>query len=156
MDQTIPETIQWEAPEYHHHEKSADWYWAIGIIALSIAVLSIIFQNILFSIFIILAAIVMTLYAYRKPRIVPIEVNSRGIQVDKTLYSFDALESFWIEADEYHPQIIVKSKKMMMPYIVVPIGDINPDEVRTYLLMHLKEVEHHEPLGQKLMEYLGF
>ena len=28
----LPSKIKWNAPEYEFHEKSTEWYWALGII----------------------------------------------------------------------------------------------------------------------------
>ena len=35
--------IEWDAHEYEHKERSADWFWAVGIISVSMAVAAIIF-----------------------------------------------------------------------------------------------------------------
>ena len=43
-----------------------------------------------------------------------------------------------------------------MPYIIIPLGDADPETVRNFLLEYLNEEEHSEPLSHKLMEYLGF
>ena len=29
--------FEWSAMEHHHEEKSVDWYWGIGIVAIAIA-----------------------------------------------------------------------------------------------------------------------
>ena len=31
----ITRAITWEAPEHNHIEKTSDWYWALGIIAVA-------------------------------------------------------------------------------------------------------------------------
>jgi hypothetical protein len=150
------ETLSWDVLEHNHGEKSADWYWSLGIIALTIALLCILFGNILLAIFVVLAAFTMGLHAHKEPKLITIELNSRGILVDSTLYAYSALESFWIEEHDNPPNIIIQSKKHLMPYVVLPINHLSPDDVRDYLLLHLKEVEHHESLGHKALEYLGF
>jgi hypothetical protein len=38
----------------------------------------------------------------------------------------------------------------------VPLGDAPAHEVREFLLEHMKEIEHHESLAHKLLEYFGF
>ena len=47
--------INWKTIEHNHQEKSSDWYWILGIIAIATAVLSIYFGNILFAIVILLS-----------------------------------------------------------------------------------------------------
>lgn len=148
--------ITWDMPEYYHTDKTADWYWTLGIIAISIAVLCVLFGDVLLALFAILGALTLGIYAHREPNIVPHEISTKGVLVDKTLYTFNSLESFWIESDEPRPKIVLKSKKMFMPYILIPCEGLPLNEVRKVLLAHLPEVEHHEPLTQKLFEHFGF
>lgn len=150
------EVLTWDAPEYHHFDKSADWYWSLGIIAVSIAVLSIVFGNVLFSLFILLAAITVGLYAGRHPDLAHVELRPRGIIFNDRMYKYTLLDAFWVEEDEYPHKIILKSKKLLMPYIIIPIGNIHPGDVRLFLKMHLKEEEHHESVVHKMFEYFGF
>ena len=39
--------FEWEGTEYRFEDKSADWYWALGIIATAIAIAAVLFNNIL-------------------------------------------------------------------------------------------------------------
>ena len=39
--------ISWNAPEHYHVEKTNDWYWAVGIITLALAVVCIMFGQVL-------------------------------------------------------------------------------------------------------------
>jgi hypothetical protein len=148
--------LTWEAHEHEYREKSSDWYWAVGIITLSIAAISIIFNDIIFAIFIIIGAFALCLASSKAPRILTYEITDRGIRVNDTLYLYQNLDSFWVEVDEAEPKLLVKSKKFFMPYLIANLNDHEPDDVRTVLLGFLKEEEHTEPLGQKIMEYLGF
>ncbi|GMQ95364.1 MAG: hypothetical protein BMS9Abin13_477 [Patescibacteria group bacterium] len=150
------ETIVWSAPEYEYKEKSADWYWALSIIALSLTVAVFILGNMLFAVFILISAFTLALYGARKPHILEVKINKRGIRVNNTLYPYTTLKSFWIDDEGEKSQIIIQSEKPLMPYIIVPLGDVSADMVRDTLLEFLEEEEHVEPLSQKLMEYLGF
>ncbi|MBI2618292.1 hypothetical protein HYW58_02465 [Candidatus Kaiserbacteria bacterium] len=151
------DTISWQGYEYDHHEKSSDWFWALGIIALSSAVTAVIFKNILFALLIIIGAFVMALFAARRPHMVHFEINKRGIGIDETLYPFKTLESFWIEEDEHgHHVLILKSQRVVMPYIVIPLSDENMEDARNVLLTKLKEEELREPVSHKILEFFGF
>ena len=148
--------ISWDAPEHLHTEKNNDWYWAVGIITITIAALAIILNNVIFAIFIIVAAFALVVHAAKKPRIIHIEINDRGIVIDKVLYPFLTLESFWIDAHEEIPKIILKSHKVFMPFITVHIEEVDREHVRDILLNYIAETEHIEPLSQKIMERFGF
>lgn len=148
--------IEWNAPEHIHTEKTNDWYWGVGIITLTATVLAFIFGNVIFGIFILVGVFALVVHSSRRPRTLHIEVNDRGIIVDKLLYPFLTLESFWIEADQAYPKILLKSLKTFMPYLVIHIEEVDPEKVREILLKYIAETEHHEPLTQKLLERFGF
>jgi len=84
------------------------------------------------------------------------QVNDRGIMVDDVLYPFLTLHSFWIEHDHPEPKILIKSQKFFMPFITMPIDEVNPEDVRTILLHYIAETEHLEPLSLKVLEVMGF
>ena len=148
--------IAWDAPEHIHTEKNNDWYWAVGIITITSTVLAFIFGNIIFGIFIIIASFALVTHAAKEPRTIHYEINDRGVMVDKTLFPFLSLESFWIDAHEIPSKILLKSHKIFMPYITIYIEEVDPEKVRDILLNYIAETEHQEPLTQKLLEKFGF
>ena len=148
--------ISWNAPSHLYIEKGQDWYWAVGIITLAIAVVSFIFGNIIPGVFVIVAAIALVAHASRPATIVTYEINDRGIVADGILYPFVSLDSFWVPHDEYPSKVIIKSRKLFMPLIVIYIDNINPESIREVLLHYIAETEHREPLLKKVMERFGF
>ena len=148
--------LSWEALEHHHEEKNADWFWSLGIITVSVAILCIILGNLLLAIFILIAAFTSAAHARRLPKLQYYELNFKGIIINNNLYRYSTLDSFWIEEEHHEPHIILKSKKLFVPFIIVPIQEYHHDDIRDFLLMHLKEVEHHESLWHRVLEYFGF
>ena len=59
--------LEWEGREYDHNPKSADWYWALGIIAVAATVASVLFGNYLLAVLVIVAAIALALHAAKRP-----------------------------------------------------------------------------------------
>lgn len=153
---TNSNALRWQAPEYVFQDKRSDWFWALGIIAISGAVTAVLLGNVLFAALIIIGAFTMALYAARKPRIVSFEINGRGVVASSTLYPFQTLEAFWVDEARHEPVLILQSTKTFMPYIVVPLGDIDLDVVRERLGTRLQETELIEPFSVKVMEFFGF
>lgn len=151
-----PDTIQWKGYEYSHREKTSDWFWAVGIIAFSASAAAVIFNNVIFAIFIILSAFTLSLYAARKPSLINIELNNKGVVVGKYLHPYQTLEKFCLVNKKHGIEIILKSKKTMFPYITVQADQADPDSIREYLSQYLIEEEMFEPLTQTIIEYLGF
>lgn len=149
--------ISWHALEYKKREKTADWYWAVIIIAISIIVISILIDNILFAVLVILSVIALLMFSNRDPLVVEVEIDERGVRVQDELYPFSTLEAFWIDiTDAEDHKIILKSKKTMMPLIMVPIAEYDYKDIRIILLNKIEEKELQEPLSQKIMAKLGF
>jgi len=150
--------LKWQAHEYDHFERTTDWYWAVAIITLALIALSVLLGDYLFAIVIVIGVFTLVLYTYRAPKLVSYEITKKGVRVEKHLYPYVNIESFWVEDHQVHPRpkLILKSSKVVMPFIIIPIEGIHPDEIHSVLQNFIPEEEHHEPLAQKIMEYLGF
>ncbi len=148
--------ISWQAPEYIHREKTTDWYWIVAIVTISVALISVIFGNLIFAILIIISSFALSLFAGRKPHVIDMEINNVGITVGKAHHPYGLLDSFWIETRDKHPRIILKSNKTFSTLITVLIDENHAEEIRAKLGEHLPEEEHTEPVLEKLLIYLGF
>ncbi|OHB04327.1 MAG: hypothetical protein A3B14_02555 [Candidatus Zambryskibacteria bacterium RIFCSPLOWO2_01_FULL_45_21] len=152
-----PKALQWNTLEYEHRERGSDWFWAVGILTVAIAITSIIFNNVLFAIVILLSGFTLALFAARHPKSVEITIDEKGVRLDSYFYPYHSLESFWVDdRGEGQHKILIKSQKLIMPYIVVPIEEVSSEEVRETLSKYLPEVFHAESNLQKLLERLGF
>lgn len=150
--------LSWNTIEYLHQEKTTDWYWIVGIVSLSIAVISVIMNNIIFAILILVSSFTLALFATKPPHEIEIDIDDMGVRVGKTLYPYKHLDSFWVETRENNDRILIKSKKIFMPLIIIFIEEnqVRPGDVRALLLRHMQEEEHSEPILEKLLVYLGF
>lgn len=149
--------VSWEAPEHRHIEKTSDWYWALGIVAIAAAAASMIFSNVLFGVVILLGASTMVLVAHRHPKMVSFEVSVRGIRVDNDLYPFGTLDSFCIdEENPAGPQLIVKSKHLFTPLIILPIPEDLIDDIEDIIAPRLHDEHLEEPIAHRLLEFFGF
>lgn len=155
----IPE-ISWRTLEHHHnHDKSQDWYWTLGIITVALVILLMYFGDYLFGVVVLLGAFTMILYSQKEHEEISVSLGTRGVLIDETLFPYKTLESFWVE-DEIEGEVnhlILKSKKTIMPHVIIPLADdLDPDLITEYLLQYLDEEELEESLAHRLMEYLGF
>jgi len=145
--------IEWQAFEYPYQTKTADWFWVVWIIAVGIAVTAYLFNNILFGVFVLLGAFSLSLFGSRQPDLLIFRLSPKGITIKNKLIPFFSLKSFWVEDGK----IIFQAKNKIIPFIVVPLNDeIDNEQLREYLLEHLEEEEHHEPILQRIAERLGF
>lgn len=157
MRKTNPFRIEWDAHIYEHKERNQDWFWAVGIVTFAIAVVSVIFGNIIFAILILTAAFSLALFINRPPETVHVVVNEKGITRGNVLYPYTSLKSYWIDIEHPHNKILLKSQKVFMPLIVIPLGkDVNLDNLDNTLSQILEKEEHQLPFVELLLEYLGF
>lgn len=151
------EIIKWQAPEYNYTEKSSEWFWAFGIISISLIVASFIAMNITLAIIFILGAFSLMMLAVKKPFNVNIEINNKGILIGNSFYPYKNLDSFGIEYYKDHVLLIIHSKKMIMPQIsiIIDIDQVDPEYVKEYLENFLEEKDHAESVVYKISEKIG-
>jgi len=147
--------LRWWAYEYPFKKRGADWFWALGILTLSLFITAILLKNFLFAVLVLLSGALLLLFSVRKPRIVTFEIFDTGILVEKRLYLFKDLDAFYI--DETHPdRLLLQSKRLLMPILALPLENVEPTQVKALLLDRLKEKELQESLAIHLFERLGF
>lgn len=155
-------SISWINHEYEHREHSADWFWAVGIITVSLAVAFIIVGNILFSIILLIGVGLLLYYAKHPPEPKEYRISKNGIRAGDTLYPWETLHSFWIiekeeNAKDYHePKLLLTSKKAMMTHIIIPLNEYIVDDVHEILYNMIPEEPRVEPLPDRLIRKLGF
>jgi hypothetical protein len=150
-------SFNWQTPEYFHTEKSRDWYWTVGIIAVALALTAIIFGDVLFGVVILVGSFTLALFASRKPNIVSVEVNEKGVVIEKIFYPFKNLESFSVDTDHHHgPRLLLRSKKAVMPLVAVPLMHDDQDGLKSFLAKRLKEESFEQSFMHTVFEKLGF
>ena len=151
------DTITWKIYEFEHHKKSADWYWILGIVALSLALISIFLDNILFAILVAIGAFTVALYASKSPKLLEVTLSKRGIHIDSETHPWGSLESFWIDdTREHHTKLLLTSKKTLATQLIIPLGDVSHEEVRAYLLRYIEEMPQGESVIERVMELVRF
>jgi hypothetical protein len=148
--------ISWSAYEHEHVERGRDWYIALGVVAVSIAVICVVFNNVLFGVLIIAAAITLAILAKRPPQFEVIELSDRGIKIGPTMHKYEEIISFWVEDHNTDPPLLlVDTTKFLSPNLIIPVVTVSPAEVRAFLRERIDEVPMKEPVAHKLLEAFG-
>lgn len=161
----MDEGIRWSVLTHEHRERTADWYWALGIItAVGIGV-SIYFSNILFALIIALAAISIGILVARGPREHEVHVHPRGVTIDGTLYPYQTLQSFWVAVEEpydmeeeFEPRarLYLNTSGYVHPRFTMPLDNIDhAQDVRDYLAQYVAEEEQEPHFSEHLAEIFG-
>ena len=99
MEEIILNKIEWQAPEYKHKEKSIDFFWTIGVIALMMFVVTIWQQNYIFAIFILVSALSLFLFSIRQPQIMTFIIETSGFSLGKDKYEWKKIKGFHIKKE---------------------------------------------------------
>ncbi len=150
--------FSWEALSHEHTERSNDWYWALGVLVLAGATIAVLLNNPLFAVIILLGGFSLGMLASRPSKTYRIEIDSRGITIDENLYLFRSLDSFWVddETREHVPHLIVASRGLLTPQLILPLIDVDGEQVRDFLIKYLEEKEQYESPLTRVAELFGF
>lgn len=150
--------IVWHVLTHEHKEHSADWFWALGLLTVLGAGLSVYFGNILLALILIIGAGSIVTLKIRGPREHQVRVDARGIALDGTLYAWKTLVSFWVNTDAKHgdPCIYLTTHSLLNPHITVPLDSVeHGEQVRSFCRRYAKEEERLPHFGEHLAELLG-
>lgn len=150
------EKIEWSMLEYNEKERNNDWFWALGVIVIAATVTSIIFGNYFFAIFIVVSGGLLVMFAVKKPDMVSYELNEKGLKIMSRLFPYKNITSFYVQRDT-PPTLFIKSERLIMPIISMPIEYSMADDIRNKMLeKNIKEEEMKEHVSEKIMESIGF
>lgn len=151
------EAAEWEALEFIKYSKTPEWFLAGGLFFGTLFLFALFVKNFIFALIVILAAFSIYIWTQKDPKTVRFAINSKGIKIQNSFYGFDNLKSFWIFNEPPDVKYIsLESKKVLMPKIIIPLGDRDPEEIRKFLLRFLSEEEQEESLIDVLARYAKY
>jgi len=124
----------------------------MGGLGIFFVVYGVVTRDFLFSLIIILFAIILFLQAHQDPKQISFKITELGVVVGNRFYSFSELDSFFII---YNPPdvktLFLETKEVLKPMIRVPLLDMNPVDVKNVLRAYLPEnfERENEPLSDR-------
>ena len=115
-------------------------------------------ENYLAAFFFFFAGMLVAYAIYqRKPREVVCKIRAQGVQVNRDLYPYETLKSFWIFYDPpHHQELSIRSHKAFTGgYIKIPLGDEDPVKIREILTKFLPERKQEEALVDVFARLVG-
>ena len=149
--------LEWTALEYEKKERDNDWFWALGVIVVAGSITSFIYSNYFFSLLLIIGGILLGAFAIKKPDLVFYELNEKGLKIINRLFPYENIKSFWVKRDEEKPVLFIKSERLFLPVISMPIEQNLAQKIRDFMLSgNVLEEEMKEHPSEKIMDSLGF
>ena len=156
MEEIIIDKIEWSAPEYRHKEKSVDFIWTIGLVALVSCIIALWLKNYLFSVFIFISGACLILFSIRPPLDVNFSIETDGITLGKDKYDWKKIKFFNIKKNKDEALLLIEIDKYLLPIYTIPLPLDKADQVRTSILKVIQTKELEESKSMIFMEKLGF
>lgn len=154
-----PAIFEWHGVEYEHNPKSADWYWAIGIVATALGIAVLLFGNYLLALVVVVATTTLVLHARRHPPKHRFAIIEGGLLIDSDLFMFDRMHSFsmfeYIEGNR-PPVLSIKYDSWIHPHLLIPLNHVDADALYAHLLSHISEAHHPHTIHDVVAHWLGF
>lgn len=147
----------WDGTEHEHLEKTTDWYWGLGIVIVTGIVIAIISKNYLLAVLLLVGGIMLGVYANDRPEPVHVEISERGIKLNRDLYIYETIASFWMYKDHKgRDQLVVVTGRKIMPQRIISLPETIPAvEIRKYLIEFIEEKETKPSIIDTLAESFG-
>jgi hypothetical protein len=153
------EIVSWLVDEYVRHERGTWWYVLSGLACLALLIYSVLTQNFLFAIIVIMFAVITGLSAMREPRKMLINITDLGVGIGDDFYPYKTIQKFWIL---YEPpevkNVYFEFKLSPMRRLTIPLHEQNPIDVRSALVRFLDEdlEMEDEPMSEIIGKVLKF
>lgn len=152
--------VVWKAREYEVQPKSAEWYWALGILTAAGVIASLLFNNFLLAFILAAGAFVIAVATTKPLPEITYALTPRGIEAGHEFYPYTDLEAYWIHL--HNPQdalpttLLLRHRSAVQPLIAIPLADdLDPREVDKMLSEILPAQEMHPPIIHRVLELLG-
>lgn len=148
--------LSWAVPAYTHSQKSVDWFWALGIVALTGSIAAILLANYFFAGLIILGGGLMAYFAHIEPETLYYELNQKGLKVKDRLYPYKTILAFWVDTTK-SPTLFIKTDRVFLPVIPLSINHNVSEKIREILLaQEIPQEEMKEHPAEAIMELIGY
>jgi len=151
--------IEWRAPEFEYNEKGVSWYWLSIITAIVILSVAVWQKNFLFAIFVVIAEILMLVWAGRKPREILFSLNEKGLTISgNKFYPYSAMETFSVvegRSEEWY-DISLKLRHGLRQRLIVKTPTKNLAKIEGIVRHYVEKVEHEDSFLDSLERLIGF
>jgi hypothetical protein len=149
--------FEWQGKEYEYDEKTADWYWALGILATAAVLACILLSDFLLAVLIVVAALAIALQSAKRSVIHRFSLGDEGLTINKEVYAYRTMKSFSIleYIDEtLPPSLSIKTSSFLAPHLIIPLVGVDPIAVYEFLNVHVEHEHHPETLMDRVVEFL--
>jgi len=142
--------VSWQAEKFENFERHPKWSIFVFLILIGLLIYSLLTNNFLMSIIVILSGILIYLFEKKDPELYNFAICQTGIVAHDRFYDFLNIEDFWIFYEEGaagRKELSLKTTNHLRPYVHIPLGKkANPNIIRKILKKYIPEEPHKESL----------
>lgn len=146
--------ISWLADEYEKRGEDTYWYLAVIGVATVLIILGIFARSYFFIILVVLASLMLFVYAHKEPRKISCTVSTKGIKVGNKFFDYKNLKSFWVFDKTSFKELSLETSWKLNQFIRIPLGDADIKAIKNILKGFLPEKEHEEFITEQLAKIL--
>ncbi len=150
--------LDWHAPEFDYREKDVSWYWMSIIIAVILLGFAVWQKNFPFGFFIVIAEVMILVWASAEPPILHFELDEKGIAIgEHKFHTFSEFVNFSIDEETGGELVnLLFQFHRSRPKLKVKLPRDLINTVRPTLKKFLPEVRHEHSLVDSIEELIGF
>lgn len=149
--------LTWEALEYQAQPKTTLWYALFGIVQALLLFVAFLMRSFLTGIVFALLGVLVLLYSERSPKTARFQITGDSLVINHRRYPLKELDAFNVVESAEGPLALIRSRRLVLPLLHIPLADQDPAAVHRILGSHLKEdPELRESLADLLAHRLGF
>ncbi len=150
------EPIQWQAPEYIHHEKNPLWFVVFGVVVVALTVVAIfLIKSWTFVILIPVMAAALIAYSHRPPRVMDYVLSGKGLYINDTLHPFAEFKGFGVIQDQTEYSLVFIPVRRFRPSLTVYFPEEKGEAVVDFLGVRLPMQPLKLDAFDKIVRMLG-
>ena len=151
------DSVQWTASEYVAHQKSAGWYFLLGLATVAgSGLIYLITRDKVSAAIVLIIAIIFGAFAARQPRVLGYQIDQTGIKIADKFYPFEMFKSFSVQEEGPLDVILLTPLKRMMPGLSVYFPPEQGDKIIGVLSSYLPHEERQQDAIERLMRKVRF
>lgn len=159
-DQPFPPNLpllSWETAEFHLQPKNTLWYAVFGIAMAALLFVAFLLRSFLSGVVFVLSGVLILIYSERSPRLLRVQITRDDLVINNRRYLLRDLDAFNVVESPTGMLALIRSRRLVMPLLHLPLSDQDPESVRRALRRGVKEdPELREPFPDILAHWLGF
>ena len=149
--------FEWKALDFIKTKKTKNWYAGLIVISGGLMSFAIYSANWMFALVIAVGASTIVILNNTRPKQIKFALHNDGVFIQDRLYKYSDLKSFWIlNLPGNQKELIVTSKKIAVPQLKMPLGNIDPEEIKKEISKYIPaEEDPQESTSDILARLIG-